>query len=55
MLKLLGRILLALLISLAIGLAIGTVLRMRIEHPVEYLGQGTPQPPAPPTEARLRG
>jgi len=54
MLKLLGRILLALLISLAIGLVVGTVLRMRIERPVEYMGQIAPQPPAPTTATWVR-
>jgi hypothetical protein len=54
MLKLLGRILLALLISLAIGLVIGTVLRMRLERPVEYIGRAAPQPPAPTTVAWAR-
>ena len=38
MLKLLGRIMLALLLSLVIGLALGTLLRLRMERPVEYLG-----------------
>ena len=38
MLKLLTRIVWALLASLMIGLAIGTVMRIRLERPVEYLG-----------------
>lgn len=42
MLKLLGRLGLALLLSLAIGLAIGTALRLRLERPVVYMGGQAP-------------
>ena len=44
--RFLGRILLALLLALVIGLAIGTLLRMRMDRPVEYLGglQATVEP-----------
>jgi len=38
LLKLLGRLGLALLLSLVIGLAIGTALRLRMERPVVYMG-----------------
>ena len=38
MLKWLGRLLLALLLSLLVGLAIGTLLRLRLERPVYYIG-----------------
>ena len=36
--KLLRSILLALLLSRLVGLAVGTLLRMRLERPVRYLG-----------------
>jgi hypothetical protein len=36
--KWLGRLLLALLLSLLVGLAIGTLLRLRLERPVYYIG-----------------
>ena len=36
--KWLRRVLLALLFSLLVGLAIGTWLRLRLEHPVYYIG-----------------
>ena len=49
MLKLLGRLLLALLLSLIVGLAIGTVLRLRMEAPVEYIG--ALEPLGPPAQA----
>ena len=42
MLKLLTRIAWALLASLMIGFVIGTVLRVRLERPVEYLGRLPP-------------
>lgn len=37
----LKRVLLALLFSLLFGLAIGTVLRVRLERPVVYIGSAT--------------
>jgi hypothetical protein len=36
--KWLRRVLLALLLSLLVGLAIGTLLRLRLERPVYYIG-----------------
>lgn len=36
--KVLRTVLLALLFALAVGFAIGTVLRMRLERPVRYIG-----------------
>ena len=36
--KWLGRLLLALLLSLLVGVAIGTLLRLRLERPVYYIG-----------------
>ena len=38
--KLLRRILIALGLSLLAGFALGTVLRLRLERPVTYIGQG---------------
>ena len=38
----LGRLALALLFSLLVGLAIGTVLRLRLERPITYIGQASP-------------
>lgn len=38
MIKLIRTILLALLLSLLVGLAIGTLIRLRIERPVRYIG-----------------
>ena len=43
MLKWLGRLLLALLLSLLVGLAIGTLLRLRLERPVYYIGAANPR------------
>ena len=44
--KWLGRLLLALLLSLLVGLAIGTLLRLRLERPVYYIGAAdTPRAP----------
>jgi len=40
--KILRAILLALLISLLVGFAIGTVIRLRLEKPVYYIGEATP-------------
>jgi len=50
--KLLKRVLLALLFSLALGLAIGTVLRLRIERGVYYLGSATARHPLDVRDAR---
>ncbi len=36
-------VLLALLLSLSIGLAIGTVIRLRMEKPVRYIGRSLPR------------
>jgi hypothetical protein len=38
----LGRLLLALLVALLAGFAIGTVLRLRLERPVTYIGWSGP-------------
>ena len=37
--KLLKGVLLALLFSLLVGLAIGTAIRLRLERPIEYIGE----------------
>ncbi len=47
MLKWLGRLLLALLLSLLVGLAIGTLLRLRLERPVYYIGAAAVEQEAP--------
>jgi hypothetical protein len=43
--KILRVILLALLFSLLVGFAIGTVIRLRLEKPVYYIGEATPHQP----------
>jgi len=43
--KLLRRLLLGLLIALLLGLAIGTLLRIRLERPVTYIGSAAPTCP----------
>lgn len=43
--KLLRHLLLALLLSLLLGFAIGTVLRLRLERPVWYIGSALPAGP----------
>ena len=43
--KLLKSVLLALLFSLFVGLAIGTLLRLRLERSVDYLGSAIASPP----------
>ena len=43
--KLLKSVLIALLISLCLGLAIGTLLRLRLERSVYYLGSAIAPPP----------
>ncbi len=52
--KLLRRLLLALLISLGIGLAIGTLLRLRLERPVRYIGSAAPPRPLDVGDAGAR-
>ena len=37
--KFLKGVLLALLFSLLVGFAIGTVLRLRLEQPIQYIGE----------------
>ena len=45
--RLLRTLLLALLLSLLLGLTIGTLLRLRLERPVRYIGAALPlAPPA---------
>jgi hypothetical protein len=50
--KLLKGVLLALLFSLALGLAIGTVLRLRLEQGVYYLGSATAPHPLDVSDTR---
>jgi hypothetical protein len=43
--RILRRLLLALLLSLLVGFAVGTLLRLRYERPVRYLGSASPTLP----------
>ena len=43
--RVLRRLLLALLFALLVGFAVGTVLRLRFERPVQYLGSAPPTLP----------
>ena len=43
--RVLRTVLLALLVSLLVGLAIGTVLRLRLERPVHYIGSAVATDP----------
>lgn len=43
--RILRNVLLALLVSGLIGFAIGTVLRLRLERPVHYIGSAVPTDP----------
>ncbi len=52
--KLLRGLLMALLLSLLLGFAIGTVLRVRLERPVRYIGSALPAGPLDVGDARAR-
>ncbi len=43
--RILRRLLLALLVSLLVGVAVGTVIRLRYQRPVGYLGSAPPTLP----------
>jgi len=50
--KILRRVLLALLFSLLLGLVIGTVLRIRLERPIHYIGSAMPAHPLDISDSR---
>jgi hypothetical protein len=52
--KFLRRLLMALLFSLLLGFAIGTVLRLKLERPVRYIGSAFPAGPLDVGDPRPR-
>ena len=51
--RLLRAILLSIIVSLLVGLAIGTLIRLRLERPVYYIGAVAPATDAPGAPTRV--